>query len=189
MGLTGDFAGLRKLQRKLTGLARGGAEQKQVLGGIRGEVRGLLKEQFAQGIGPDGAKLQPTARGKAALVSRKLPGAFQSRIDRGILRFTGKTKRDLLSALDEGHVWTVGQHQKFMTFDRRGRLVRNDKILNKKTGKQKRGYYQRFSAAHERVLPARPIRPVGELPTRYQAAIGRAMASSLERWGRGAGGR
>jgi hypothetical protein len=183
MPLTGNEAGVRQLRRDVEQLGKG----EILLAGARTEVKSLLREQFDQGIGPDGTPLQETVRHRPALISRKLPNAFGSRIDQGALRFTAKSTRDLLEAHQEGHVFKarkVAAQKQFLTFDRRGRMIKNSRALNKK-GEVKRGVHQTFGRAHtvgERVLPARPIAPGPALPARYEQAIERGVTAGVMRW-------
>src|SRR6185295_4702811 len=130
MPLTGDFVGLRRLAADVKKLASG----EIVLNAAKAEVKGLLREQFQQGIGPDGAPLQETKRGKAALVSRKLQNVFQGRIDHGALRFVGKSKRDMLTGHQEGVTFPargVAANKQYLTYDKNGRLVKRTRATNK----------------------------------------------------------
>jgi hypothetical protein len=187
MGLTGDRAGIKRLGRSVQSLAHG-EEQSNMLGAIRGEVRALLKDEFTRSVGADGSALQETVRGRPALVSKKLAGAFTSRIDRGSLRFVGKSKRDLLTAHQFGATFAerkVAALKQHLTFDKNGRLIKAKRALNKK-GEARRGTHQTFARAHtvgQRVLPARPIVPEDTLPERYETAIAKGVAGSLDRWG------
>lgn len=184
MPLTGNTAGVRRLRRDVETLAQG----EVLLVDMKSEVKGLIVEQFAKSIAPDGSPLQETVRGKPALVSRKLPNAFAGRIDRGVLRFVAKSKRDLLEGHQAGHVFKarqVGAQKQFLTF-KNGVLIKNSRALNKK-GEVKRGVHQTFARAHtvgERVLPVRPLVPVEgeELPARYERALERGGSRGMMRW-------
>lgn len=183
MPLTGDTAGLRRLQSSVQNLARG----TDILRGIDREIKGLLKAEFATGQGPYGS-WQVTARGRQALESRKLPQAFTSEITASGLRFVGKTKRDFLTAHQEGHEFPARQraaNQQFLTFDKRGRLIKNSRALNKK-GQVKRGVHQTFAKAHTvgaRILPQRQIVPDGsDVPPSWEQALERGATNGVQRW-------
>jgi hypothetical protein len=187
MPLTGNFAGLRRLRRGLESVAEPeGAGRTDLVEGVQAEVKELLAEEFEKGIGPTGEPWQETVRGKPALVSRKLVGAFSSRIDRGIVRFTGKSKRDMLLAHQFGHTFParkVAAEKQHLSFNSKGKLVAARRIF-KKDGTVRRGGYQRFAAAHtvhERTLPARPIYPDGAMPPRWEERIQRGIAAAMER--------
>jgi hypothetical protein len=164
-----------------------GAERRGMVKGVQGEVKLLLKEQFTKGIGPDGAPLQETVKGDPALVSRKLANIFQAQLERGVLHFSAKSKRDMLTAHNSGYIFPARQraaNQQFLTFNSRGRLTKNSRALNKK-GEARRSFHQTFAQAHtvgERVLPQRPITPEGELPPRYVAPIDRVVTGGMLRW-------
>lgn len=174
---------LRQLRSDLGQLARGTL----ILRGIDRAVKVLLKEEFATGEGPYG-KWQPTVRGRQALESRKLATAFKSTIGPNGLRYSAKSKRDFLQAHQTGHEFPERQraaNQQFLTFNAKGRLTKNGRILNKK-GEVKRGYYQIFARAHTvgmRVLPARPIIPEGaELPPKWEQTVERGATAAVEKW-------
>jgi hypothetical protein len=186
--LTGDLAGLRRLRRSVEGLARpDGAGRAELAGQVQGEVKALIAEEFTRGVAPDGSTWAPTKRGKPALISRKLPNAFASRIDRGVVRFIAKSTRDLLVAHQHGHVFParqVGEHKQYLSFNSKGKLVAERRIF-KKDGTVRRGASQRYAAAHtvrERVLAARQIYPEGTMPLRWQEAIARGLTSGMTRW-------
>lgn len=188
MPFTGDFAGLRQLERSIEGMARpGGPGVKLVLGAMRTAIKGLIKQEFATGIGPDG-EWQATKRGRPALLSRQLPKTFVAHIKETGVRFASLVKRDWLLAHQLGHTFTVrhvAAEKQFLTFNRKGRLVRNSRALNKK-GEVRRGVHQTFARAHavgERVLPAREIYPAdGGLTSKWGEAIAGAVTAALERW-------
>jgi hypothetical protein len=183
MPLTGDFDGVRKLRADVKKLTTGA----DLLRGIDREVKGLLKEEFATGQGPYGA-WQNTVRGRQALQSRKLPQAFTSELQPNGLRYMAKSKRDLLTAHQEGYKFPARQraaNQQFLTFNKGGKLIKNSRALNKK-GETKRGVYQRFAKAHTvgaRVLPQRQIVPEGdELPPAWKSAVTRGAEAGVQRW-------
>lgn len=188
MGLTAPLEQLRSLQRGMESLQRpDGAAQRTILRGIKQQVSVLLRSQFQTSTGPSGAALQPTKRGAPALVSKKLPQAFEFQIEDGAIRGVGKTKRDLLTALHAGHVFAarhVGAQKQFLTFSR-GKLVKAGRALNKQ-GQVRRGIHQTFSQAHtvsERRLPPRPIIPEGNaLPPPWDAAVRAGVAVGMQWW-------
>lgn len=188
MPLTGDYKGLARLKRALVSIAKpDGTGRTELLTPVQGEVKGLISEEFAQGIGPDGNPWKETRRGKPALISRRLPNAFGSRIDRGIVRFVAKTTRDLLNAHQKGHEFparSIKAQTNFSSFNSKGKLVAARRIF-KKDGTVRRGGYQRFHAAHsvgKRVLEARAIYPEGTMPLRWEEAIKRGLTGGMERW-------
>lgn len=197
MPLTGDAAGLRRLRKHVASLASG-EEGARVLRTLRSEVNTLLRDEFTKSTGPDGETWQKTVRGRPALLSRKLPFAFQSRVDRGELRYSAKTKRDLLTAHNEGHVFParhVGAAK--VVRDRKGRrLSANqfrrllDRRLSAKRPRRKRAYTVGQVRAHivrQRVLPQRRIVPGSELPTRWEAAFNAALLRAMASWADRAG--
>ena len=197
MPLTADAAGLRRLRKHMASLASG-EEGTRVLRAVRAETNLLLRDQFAKSTGPDGEEWQKTARGRAALVSRKLPFAFQSRVDRGELRYSAKTKRDLLTAHDQGHIFParhVGATK--VVRDRKGRRLNAnqfrrllDRRLSAKRPRRKRAYSIGQVRAHivrQRVLPARKIVPGTTLPTRWEAAFNAAILRAMAAWADRAG--
>jgi len=182
MALTGDFDGLRRLRADMGKLATG----TDLLRGIDREVKGLLKEEFASGKGPYGS-WRPTVRGRQALQSKKLPQAFKSEIGPTGLRYSAKSKRDLLTAHQEGHEFPARKraaNQQFLTF-KNGKLIKNSRALNKK-GEVKRGVQQTFAKAHtvgKRVLPQRQIVPEGDtLPPPWENAVTRGAERGMQRW-------
>lgn len=183
MPLNGDIVGVRALRADMVRLARG----TDLLRGIDREVKGLLKEEFATGEGPYGP-WQNTVRGRQALQSRKLPQAFKSEIGPSGLRYSAKSKRDLLTAHQEGHEFPARQraaNQQYLTFNSKGKLIKNSRALNKK-GELKRGVHQTFAKAHTvgaRVLPQRQIVPDGsDLPPPWEQAIERGAEGGVMRW-------
>lgn len=189
MPLTGDFRGLRHLSKSLESIADpDGKGRETLIGGVQGEIKEVLREEFAKGVGPDGSTWQETVRHRPALISKKLPTAFGSRIDRGIVRFIGQSKRDMLVAHQFGHAFAarkVAANKHYLNFNSKGKLVAERRIF-RKDGTVRRGTYQRFAAAHtvrERVLVARQIYPIGTLPLRWEEAIRRGLTDGMKRWG------
>lgn len=187
MSLTGNFDGLRQLQRALKNLAKPDSSASQEIGKrVANEVDGVLREQFSTGVGPDG-EWQRTKSGRPALVSSRLAAAFRSRFDRGVLRYTAATPRNWLEAHHEGRTFParkVAALSRYLSFNSKGKLVAGRRIL-KKDGTTKRGTYQRYAAAHtvsQRVLPRRPIYPTGALPSKWSNAIMRGASAGITRW-------
>jgi hypothetical protein len=154
-------------------------------GGIVKSIRGLVRDEFATGVGPYGA-WQRTARGKAALVSKKLPQGLTSRADRGQILFVIRVPWIL--AHHKGHRFparSVEANQQFLTFNARGRLIANRRALNKK-GQARRGVFQTFARAHkvkERILPERPIFPTRlGLPPKWKAGIVDGASVGMANW-------
>ncbi len=204
MPLTGDFAGLRKLQRSVESLATPEGEARvRMFAPVRSEVNALLNDEFARSVAPDGSTWQPTVRGRPALVSKKLPYAFSSRLDRGVLRFVGKTKRDLLTAHQEGHTFAARRapaggasrtetrkgrngiaytrtiRPGAMYFNGKGKLVKASRFAKIKKG---RVVFARAHTVGQRVLPARKIAPEGSLPQRWVDGIERGLVVGMGIW-------
>lgn len=187
MGLTGNFAGVRALRRAVRDLSQpDGRAVQDIAKGVKAEVDEVIREEFASGDGPDGP-WQKTARGKAALVSRKLPNAFRARFDQGVLQYTAKVPRGWLLTQHEGHTFParkVAALKHYLSFNSKGRLVAERRLFNKK-GELRRGAIQRFAGAHtvgQRVLPPRPLYPTGSLPSKWSNAIARGANVGLTRW-------
>src|SRR5512147_2482998 len=183
MPLEGDAGRIRKLRADIGQLARGTV----LLRGIDREVKGQLKQEFATGAGPYGP-WKNTVRGKQALQSKKLPQAFKSEIGPTGLRYSAKSKRDLLTAHQEGHEFPerqVAANKQFLTFNSKGRRIKDSRALNKR-GEVKRGVYQIFARAHQvgkRVLPERKIVPEGtDVPPPWENAIERGATVAMQRW-------
>lgn len=185
MGLSVDFNRLKRIQRLTTPQQMAAP----ILRGIKQQVGLLLKSEFATGTGPSGDKWKPTVRGRQPLQSRKLASAFDITADADSVRGVGKSKRDMLTAHQEGRVFKsrrVVENKQYLTFDKRGRLIRNSRALNRK-GDVKRGVRQTFARAHtvgQRVLPARPIIPDrdGELPANWVAAVNAGAVQGMQWW-------
>src|SRR5689334_25438613 len=103
-------------------------------------IREELKQEFAEGAGPYGA-WQRTVRGRAALVSKKIPYAFTFRVDRGEVQFVGRSPRGWLKAQHEGHTFPARQvaaNRQHLSFNSKGKLVAERRIFDKK-GNVRRG--------------------------------------------------
>jgi hypothetical protein len=163
-----------------------GEFQTRYVAKVVASVREILREEFATGEGPYG-KWQPTASGKPALISKKLPQAFTGEPAPGGAVFYSRIP--WLRAHHTGHVFaarTVGENKQFLSFSKQGKLVAERKIFNRK-GEVKKGAYQRFARAHaigKRVLPARPIypNPGRALPEKWARAIGKGAEEILRVW-------
>jgi len=157
-----------------------------VTSAVNKAVRAVLRDEFKAGAGPNGP-WQLTTRGKQPMQSKKLPGAFKGKVNASGILFTGRTKRDLLAALNAGHVFSarkVQANRQYLSFTKNGRLVAGRKLFNKKN-QLRRGAYQRFAAAHTvgpRTLPARPMYPDGALPPTWDEPISAAVQTALDDW-------
>jgi hypothetical protein len=189
MPLTGDVAQLRSLGRSFRDLHTPNTPtQTRLLTPVKQEIKSVLREEFSRSVDPSGASWEETVRGRAALLSKKLPFAFEFGVRDGVVVGVGKSKRDLLDAHQEGHTFKARQvaaQKQFLTFDRNGRLVRKKRALNKK-GLATRGTHQTFARAHtvgERVLPQRQIVPEGDtLPPLWEQAVERGLTSGMMDW-------
>ena len=126
-------------------------------------------------------------QGREALQSKKLPNAFRFVLAGGKIIGIGKSNRDLLTAHQEGHIFSArhrAANQQFLSFSRGGRLV-SEKKLYSKAGKLKRGVFQRFAGAHtvgQRVLPQRKIVPDGQLTGIWLDAVTTGALAGFARW-------
>ena len=190
MPFTGDSRKLDKLGERMRTLADG--KGAGLFPPINRALKAVLREEFTRSIDPSGRTWKPTVKGRPALVSRKLPNAFTFAARDGYLVGVGKSKRDLLSAHQEGHTFRARQVaalKQFLSFDKNGRLIRKQRALNRK-GLAKRGVTQTFARAHtvsERVLPPRQIVPEGETIGRlWDGAIRLGFVEGMTRWFQGA---
>lgn len=207
MGFTGDFAAVDRVRAKMSDLATtGGRAQTDIGRGVIAEVRGVLKEQFRTGTGPDGTPWKRTVRGRLALLSRKLPNVVRGKSVPGGVLFSSEDRAPWLIAHHEGHTFPPRQsrgHQ--MYFDARGRMVSRRRFGKLTAGayavrdargnkgyarERKKGGY-RFvgqiikADAHtvsRRTLPPRHIYPVGTIPARWQNAINKGGAAGVMKW-------
>jgi hypothetical protein len=107
-----------------------------------------------------------------------------SRIDQGSIRFFGRTTRDLLEALHAGHRFparrTGGQS---LFFDKRNKLLRLGKLS--KRGLRTTFVEEKRAREHTvgaRVLPARPVYPVGGLTPSWDAGVRRGLERGMTSW-------
>jgi hypothetical protein len=185
MPLTGDFMNIRQFENSLRDLARtGGGSQREIGFQVIKQVRGVLKEEFASGEGPE-SEWQRTVRGQKALISKKLPQDFFGVIIPGGV-FIG-SRVPWLQAHQEGFTFPerqVAKETHYLTFNKKGRLIKKSRTLNKK-GEVKRGVYQTFAKAHTvggRELPARPIYPEGAIPEKWAKAINEGAEIAMTKW-------
>lgn len=190
MPLTGDVAKLGKLAGKMRTLADG--KGAGLFPPIKQAMKATLREEFARSIDPSGRTWKPTVKGRPALVSKKLPNAFDFAARDGYIVGVGVSKRDMLTAHQSGHTWRerqVGALKSFLTFDKNGRVIANRRALNRK-GEVRRGVYQVFVREHkvgERVLPERQIIPEGStLPRLWDGAIRLGFTEGFTQWFEGA---
>jgi len=187
--MTGDERKLGRLAGQLRSLGeRNAPEQQRLLEPVKQNLKGVLREEFSKSIDPAGKRWQLTVRGRPALLSRKLPFAFEFGARDGAVIGVGKSKRDLLEAHQEGMTFRARQvkaQQQFLTFDKNGKLIRKRRAINKK-GEATRGTHQTFARAHtvgERVLPQRQIIPEGsELPPLWSKAVESGVIDAMQRW-------
>jgi hypothetical protein len=190
MPASGDSRKLDKLAERMHTLASG--KGTGLFPPINRAMKAVLREEFTRSIDPSGRTWQPTVKGRPALISRKLPNAFAFAARDGYIVGVGKTKRDLLTAHQEGHTFRARQVaalKNFLTFDKGGRVIAKRRALNRK-GDVRRGVQQVFARAHEvseRVLPARPIVPEGStLPRLWDGALRAGFTEGMTKWFEGA---
>lgn len=190
MPQSGDDAKLRALAKGFRDLRTPNTPtQQRLLTPVMREIKGVLRGEFTKGVDPTGATWQQTVNGHPALVSKKLPNAFDLAVRDGVVVGVGKSKRDLLDAHQEGRTFRARQvaaQQQFMTFDKNGRLIRNARALNRK-GEARRGIRQTFARAHaigERVLPQRQIIPDDgtQLPPMWEKAVETGIGTGMKDW-------
>ncbi len=199
MPLTAPTAALDKVQRGLTSLAQlDGAGRTTLLKNVRDQVKGLLKNEFATATSPLGSTWEKTKRGRQALLSKKLPQAFESRIENGVVAFVAYTPREWLLAHQTGHTFAarkVAANKNVLHFNKKGRLVSKkafkralDRNLKSKKP-QNWNYSRRWAGAHTiraRVLPARPSIPEGSsLPALWGAAVSAGITQGMAQWASG----
>jgi hypothetical protein len=184
--VTGDLAKAKALARNLRDLADPkGRAQQEISREIVREVRGLLREQFAAGVGPYG--MWPlTVRGKPALVSRKLPQDFRGEPVPGGVRFWWGGRARWIRAHHEGHVFPARQAGgQSLFFNEKGQLLRLGKLTVR--GLRTKFVMERVARAHtvgQRVLPKREIYPdrgVGSSPT-WAAHVNHGARLGMQRW-------
>lgn len=179
MPLQGPTVELRALAKKMQALGTPGSPlERRFLGRVREGFKPVVKDMYRTGTGPDGSAWAPTKKGKQALASRKMPGMVAvKRIPGGLLL---AWRRAWMVAHDEGHTFPARQvkaESAFLTFDKRGRLIKASRALYKrgvKAGQARAGVYQTFARAHtigRRVLPPRHQLPRGPLPAPWLAGI------------------
>lgn len=181
--------GLRRLRAGFVRIGSGDL----FLRAINRATKGLLKEEFATGVGPNGP-WDPTKRGKQALQSRKLPQAFKSNVARGELSFVARTTRDMLTAHQEGRAWPARHSAggQILTFNKRGRIIKAKNAISRGSLKKhgelrlKRGVSFAEVQAHrvgQRVLPAREIVPTGtKLPESWEFVLDAVALVEVQRW-------
>lgn len=178
---TGTFDRLRRLRRNVVELANaGGQPQRQIAKEAQKDVKQLLREQFAEGRGPDDP-WERTADGEPALVSKKLPSDFEAQIRPGGLLRVQPSRATWLRAHHEGHVFTTRQGGgQVLTFNKSGRLVKRARISRQKF------VFDRVARKHtvgRRVLKPRPIYPndIAASP-RWSTRIRAGQARAMKAW-------
>ena len=152
-----------------------------VVKSVERAARGELQREFRDSIDPDGNSWKARADGKPALVSKKLPGAFTSKIVGNTIVFVGRVARDWLRVQSEGHSFpsrNVAARATVLRFDRKGRMVKAKRFEKIKKG---RAVFARAHTIGRRTLPARPIVPGASLPARWETAIKFATLETLNR--------
>jgi hypothetical protein len=179
MGLTGDFAALKKLRRDLADLARPGGKGQTAIGKAVGlEGRKVLQQEFASGEGVAGEWAEKR-RGGQALKTKKIPSTITADpTGTGVLF---RSVIDWLEAHQEGHIFPPrAAGGQVLTFGKNGRL------LSEKRARRRKLVFDVISKAHaigQRVLPARPFFPIDALPPTWVEAVRRGATAVLERLG------
>jgi hypothetical protein len=186
MPLDGPFEQLRRLRRNVVELANaGGRPQRDLATAVSREIKGVIREQFTRGEGPDGPHPR-RVDGKPALVSKKLPGDFEARVLPGGVLWVRPSRAPWLRAHHEGHVFPPRRAGgQVLTFDKNGRLLRQSRI------KKQRFVFDRVARAHAiraRVLKRRPIYPDPNrpFPSKWAVRINAASSMVMARWHRNA---
>jgi hypothetical protein len=208
MPMTGDERKLGQIAGGFRSMGeRNGAGQQRLLEPVKRKIKDVLRQEFTRSVDPSGASWKKTVRGKAALVSRKLPFAFEFAARDGGVVGVGKSKRDLLDAHQHGATFKARQvaaNKNFLSFNRKGRLVKESRIFKRNAevsvvdgrvkvtysrGDVRAGAYQRFARAHtvrERVLPQRKIVPEGTtLPPLWSGAVEEGVTEGMTKWADG----
>lgn len=197
MPLTAPTAALAKVSRGLTGLAQvDGPGRMLLLKNVQQNVKALVRNEYASATSPSGATWQKTVRGKQALLSKKIPNMYESRIERGVIVFVAYSAREWLLAQQEGRVFSA-RHVAAKTLvvnKKSGRILSRaafakalDKRMNSKT--HKRSYTTRQQKSHAiraRILPARPSVPESSaLPALWGAAVSAGVTQGMAQWASG----
>lgn len=205
MPITGDLAALRRASKMLGALAspKGSTAKRVLLNPAAKAVKEVIKEQFADGIGPDGSPNRETKQGKPALESEKLArGAVTVTAEDGRIRGVAKNPKwsAKLDAHQKGHHWSKGRSRQFR--NRKGRLISFKKYVRMtnrdgiakvggtdytnlvktlKSGKKRVVGTKSWINHNGRTLPPTPIYPDGvELTERWSRRIALAFADGAE---------
>jgi hypothetical protein len=182
MGLTGDFAALKKLRRDLADLARPGGKGQTAIGKAVGlEGRKVLQQEFASGEGVAGEWAEKRHGGQA-LKTKKIPSTITADpTGTGVLF---RSVIDWLEAHQEGHTFPPRRASGQLMIFRKGRLVSAARAAKGWVGpKSWRDVISKAHAIGQRVLPARPFFPIDALPPAWVEAVRRGATAVLERLG------
>ncbi len=210
MGLTGDFKKLAKAQKVIAALGQVGTpSQRAVMDGAVAAVKALTRQQFAEGIAPDGSPNRRTKSGEPAMQSEKLARGAVAIEARGnyIVGYSKNPKwAKILDAHQQGHVFPKRAGKGgFHLRGRGGRLIKAASFarLVAQANEQSKGKFLRYSftsgkpvkekqvasrshfGAHHvgpRVLPPTPMVPEnGALPERWGSGISRGVFLGLRK--------
>lgn len=173
MPVSGDIRRLKGWGAHVKSLGKpNGPPQRAIAKAVGNEIRGLLKEEFARGIGPDGRPWKLTKRGRPALISKKLPGDFKtSPVANGV--FTSSRVK-WLRAHHEGHVFPA--RSQVLTFSKKGRL------LSEKRQRRAKLVFDVTARVGQRVLAERPIYPVNRMTGPWGKGVNRGIALGVKEW-------
>jgi hypothetical protein len=184
MAFTAPTAKLEQIRKSMASLGSPeGSARLGILKAMRDNIRAVLKYEFSSSQDPSGNAWKDTVRGKPALRSKKLPNAFVSRLDRGVLGFVGKVDRGWLDA----HQFGASMHNRSRLAPVLGnqfiRRAKAKQIYGRKKSKFRAGLSHRLLSANTHTLPARPIIPEGNtLPRLWEAAVSAGIAAGMQRW-------
>jgi hypothetical protein len=204
MAVSGDFAKLRALRRSLQGMVTPGEGQhKAMAGAVIRAVKDAVKQQFREGIGPEGtSQVDRKSDGNPGLQSAKMArGMLDAKIDGDAVRFCSKNPKrwpDILEAHQEGHVFPA--RRQALERNAKGRLIRHSKFRamaggkievrsddvtsyarQLKSGLLKEAASRQVARIGQRVLPQRRIHPDSTMPARWDDAIAASLAKRIER--------
>ena len=180
MPLTGNFAELRNLRRKVVDLATPGSDsEKTIIGAVKRRLKPVLAKQYRGGQPITGGTWKARKAGGPALQSRRLGSAI--RIMRRIGGVVVVYMVEWLRAHDEGHTYRSRDQSYLKTYSVTGEL------LNKRKAKKRTAVYDVPTRVHrvkEWTLPARRQYP-RSITAPMHEAIASGFRAGMAEWHRG----
>lgn len=179
MALRGAFGRVDAVSRAMKSLAKpGSTAQAGVIKAVGVALKRQIKKQFATSTGPDDEPWAPRKDGKPSLASKKLASRINLKVAGTGLR--GWSRIPWLEAHQEGHVFPSRRGAaQWLRFNKKGRLVKAKRFEKLKRGRAVLG---RAHVVGQRVLPARPIRPVGGMTAPWAAAVNAGAREGMRAW-------